>query len=256
MILDNDPQNRRDPFPMLYHAHHRDYIDDLPFWLDLAKEQPGFILELGCGTGRVLIPLAEAGYRTVGIDNDPGMLAVLIDNLPASHKNKVEVLQADFASFHFNQQSSLIILPCNTYSTLNVGIRHQVLQCVRRHLKTGGFFAVSIPNPTILSRLESNDEPEIESIFPHPITGHPVQVSCDWERGAAQVILNWHYDHLLPDGRVERLTASIHHFLTTTEEYQQEIVNAGLRISAVYGNFDLSAYKSQSPNLIILASKI
>ena len=253
---DNDPPNRRDFFPALYHAHHRDYVDDLTFWLDLAKKQSGPILELGCGTGRVLIPLAKAGHRIYGIDKDPGMLAVLKDNLPASDQNKVETLQADFASFQLHQQFPLIILPCNTYSTLNAGIRYQVLRCVHQHLKTGGSFAVSIPNPTTLARLDSNDESEIDSIFPHPSTGHPVQVSCDWERSASQVILNWHYDHLLPDGRVERLTTSIHHFLATTKEYRQEIANAGLRINGVYGNFDLSPYKSQSPNLILVASKI
>jgi SAM-dependent methyltransferase len=245
-----------DPFPEYYHAHHREYVDDLPFWLNLAKEQSDPILELGCGTGRVLIPLAEAGFRVYGIDLDPGMLAVLKDNLSASHKDKADILEADFASFHLNQHFSLIILPCNTYSTLNVGIRHQVLQCVHEHLKAGGAFVVSIPNPTILASLEPSDDPEIESIFTHPSTGYPVQVSCDWERGATQVIINWHYDHLLPDGQVGRLTTTIKHFLITSEEYRQEIVDAGFNIRAVYGNFDRSPYKSKSPNFIILAEKI
>jgi SAM-dependent methyltransferase len=256
VITDNSPKNRKDAFPLLYHTHHRDYVDDLTFWIDLAREQSDPILELGCGTGRVLIPLAEAGFRVFGIDLDPGMLAVLQENIPSSLETRITLTQADLASFHLDQQFSLIIVPCNTYSTLNVNIRNKALGCIHEHLKTGGLFTVSIPNPTILARLEPSDNPEIETIFTHPSTGYPVQVSCDWERGANQVIINWHYDHLLPDGQVERLTTTIKHFLTTSEEYRQEIVGAGFNIRAVYGNFDRSPYRSKSPNFIILAEKI
>ena len=58
-------------FPQLYHAHHNRSLEDLPFWLELAAQAGDPILELGCGTGRVLIPLAQAGYHTIGLDNDP-----------------------------------------------------------------------------------------------------------------------------------------------------------------------------------------
>ena len=51
--------------PSVYHAHHNRHLEDLPFWLDLAAQTGDPLLELGCGTGRVLIPLAQAGYRTL-----------------------------------------------------------------------------------------------------------------------------------------------------------------------------------------------
>jgi ubiquinone/menaquinone biosynthesis C-methylase UbiE len=47
-------------FPQLYHIHHNAHTEDLPFWLKLAQQQGGPVLELGCGTGRVLIPLIQA----------------------------------------------------------------------------------------------------------------------------------------------------------------------------------------------------
>ena len=64
-------------FPKLYQAQHSEYQEDIPFWLVLASEQGSPILELGCGTGRVLHPLAEAGYTCYGLDHDPGMLAMV-----------------------------------------------------------------------------------------------------------------------------------------------------------------------------------
>ena len=61
-------------FPELIHAHHNRHLEDLPFWLDLAGETGDPLLELGCGTGRLLVPLGQAGHRVIGVDHDPAML--------------------------------------------------------------------------------------------------------------------------------------------------------------------------------------
>ena len=55
----------------LYHAHHSRNLEDLPFWQELARQQGSPILELGCGSGRVLLPLARAGYNVVGLEREP-----------------------------------------------------------------------------------------------------------------------------------------------------------------------------------------
>ena len=63
-----------------YDAENRDKTDDLALYSRLAAECEGGILDVGCGTGRVLIHLAgEAGYRVCGIDNDSRMLARLLE---------------------------------------------------------------------------------------------------------------------------------------------------------------------------------
>ena len=97
-------------FPALYHAHHSLHPEDLSFWLELAQEQPGPLLELGCGSGRVLLPLLESGSQAYGLDNDLEMLRFLRGNLsPDSHPAPL-VFQADMAHFHLALQFSLIIL--------------------------------------------------------------------------------------------------------------------------------------------------
>jgi hypothetical protein len=78
-------------------------------------------------------------------------------------------------------------------------------------------------------------------------------VSSAWERSARHLTITWHYDHLLPDGRVQRLTLQARHELASLEVYQSEIHAAGLRLVAAYGDYDQSALSPASPLLILLA---
>ena len=96
-------------------------------------------------------------------------------------------------------------------------------------------------------------EAEIEEIFPHPVDGEPVQVSSTWQRRAGRFTAAWQYDHLLPDGRVERCAAQVSHELLPVERYAEEFRAAGLSIETQYGDFDRSAYTESSPQLILLA---
>ena len=148
-------------FPALYAAHHGSYSEDLPFWLDLAAQQKGPVLELGCGTGRVLLPLAQAGYRVVGLDNDLDMLRYLHAHCPAGLRPPPAYYVGDIVSFRLGIQFALILLPCNTWSTLSANQRARALVCIHQHLLPGGLFAVSIPAPDLLLSLPARSEPLI-----------------------------------------------------------------------------------------------
>jgi len=243
----------KDQFPLLYHAHHSLHPEDLPLWLELASRCGGPILELGCGTGRVLTPLAEAGHRVYGLDKDAGMLAVLQRFLKPDCKPWVYLLQGDFAAIPLLAHFNLILMPCNTFSTLSQELRYQVLQGVKACLSPDGLFAASLPNPDRMRRLPRHGEPQIEDVFFHPAEGEPVQVSSRWERRADQLVVIWDYDHLLPDGRVERLSTQVHHSLASSAEHKAEFNAAGLELIALYGDYDRSEYTRNSPYLILLA---
>jgi SAM-dependent methyltransferase len=245
-------------FYHLYHAHHNLNNEDLAFWLNLAAQQPEPILELGCGTGRVLVPLARAGHTIVGLDNDPAMLGFLQARLPAELSQAVLLLQADFTCYHLACRFGLILLPCNTYSTLSALERQAVLACARAHLSHGGIFAISLPNPDWLRSLPSQSDAEVEEVFPHPLDGEPVQVSSAWRRTRSRTrpefILEWHYDHLMPDGSVERLSVRLSHDLTPAAEYLEQIQAAGFERVQSFGGFDRQAFTPDSTEWIILAS--
>ena len=237
--------------PQLYHLHHLTYEDDLPYWLSLAEQQGGPILELGCGSGRVLLRLARAGFPVVGIDNDKDMLAVLEAQ---TGEGKVEFHEDDMTGFSLQQKFPLIILPCNTYSVLTKEERLSTLRSTADHLSPGGVLAVSIPNPAWLAEMPEEADLEVEAVFEHPNSGNPVQVSSAWKRDSDRVIVQWHYDHLLPDGQVERLSAQASHSLTRAEDYSQEFESRGFKVKT-FGDFDKSPYDPESVYLIFEASR-
>lgn len=242
-------------FPILYHAHHARYQEDIPFWLELAAQQGDPILELGCGTGRVLGYLAGAGYELYGLDKDFGMLVILRKNLALDLTGQTHTFAGDFTSFCLNLRFPLIIMPCNTYSTLSSGERRATLKKVYQHLRSGGIFVASLPNPALLSILPQRSDPEIEDTFPHPLDGEPVQVSSSWERIQQCFTVHWYYDHLLPDGEVERLSTQVHHNLFSLQACSAEISQAGLQVVNFYGDFKKNPYTSDSPLLIMVLER-
>lgn len=237
----------------LYHAHHNRHLEDLPFWLELARQQGSPILELGCGSGRVLLPLARAGYHATGLERDADMLYVLHENMEPALDGLVELVQGDMAAFELGRRFPLVIMPCNTFSTLSAAQRRATLECVRQHLEPRGLFAASLPNPALLKRLPLRSEAEVEESFPHPLDGEPVQVSSGWDRSKQSLTIYWHYDHLLPDGRVERVSMHASHALITVEAHKDELEEAGLDLVDRYGDFDRSPYALDAPSLILVA---
>ncbi|OGO32347.1 MAG: hypothetical protein A2136_07135 [Chloroflexi bacterium RBG_16_54_11] len=240
--------------PQLYHAHHNRHQEDLPFWLELAAQNGDPVLELGCGTGRVLVPLAQAGYRTIGLAYDLTMLKYLKSNTGFQLQPAPFLLAGDISRFSLSARFPLIILPCNTFSTLDDVHRRACLGCIRTHLPEGGIFALSVPNPAILMHLPARAGGELEDEFIHPQTGNPVQVSSTWRRLKSVVKVTWIYDHLFPDGTVDRLSVVVEHRLISMKNYVDDFEYCGLNVTELFGDFDRSAYKPDSPHLIILAT--
>ncbi len=240
--------------PELIHAHHSRYLEDIPFWSRLAAQSGDPVLELGCGTGRVLLPLAQAGYHTIGLDHNLSMLKFLNARIGPQTQPAPMLCASDISRFTLAEHFPLVILPCNTFSTLDEDHRKACLGCIRRHLRSGGIFAVSVPNPQILLRSPARSAAEVEDEFIHPQTGNPVQVTSSWRRTKHTFNVTWIYDHLLPDGTVERMTVETAHQMIPADAYLEDIRGAGLIVTEIYGDFDRSGYTANSPHMIILAT--
>jgi SAM-dependent methyltransferase len=243
-------------FPAIYHSHHIRHLEDIPYWSRLAKAQGGPVLELGCGTGRVLVSLARAGYQTYGLDNDLDMLSYLQENLPPDLKPPPRIFQADMSAFRLAARFRLIFLPCNTLSTLTEQARKSTFSNAVRHMDKEGLFSFSIPNPSLLTRLPEQGESELEELFEYPGDGEPVQVSSAWVRNSELFRLRWYYDHLLPDGKVNRHTVQVKHWIVPPQTYIDEMQTLGLKVVEWYGDFDLSPYTNRSPSLILTAIRM
>jgi SAM-dependent methyltransferase len=216
------------------------------------------VLTLGCGTGRVALPLAAAGIPTVGVDWDAGMLAFLQRRL-GSHSGglPLRLVQADFRALPFRAATfPLAVLPCNTYTTVPPHERRAFLQGVAQVLQPGGLFAFSAPNPLLVASLPAVEEAEPETAFRHPENGLPVQVSSGWRRTEDRWTVLWHYDTLHPDGAVSRQTVSQTHWLASPASELARLEAAGLHPLAQYGGFDGAPLAPDAPYWVVVARRL
>jgi SAM-dependent methyltransferase len=129
--------------------------DDIPFYVGLAREAAAgghSVLELGCGTGRVTLPIACAGVRVTGLDSSAEMLAVARGRaLDAMNPRWV---LADMASFQLDERFGLVIIPFRSFLLLlTVEEQESCLRCVRDHLVDGGRLAFNIFNPRVAEEM-------------------------------------------------------------------------------------------------------
>ena len=130
-------------------------LADVPFFLEQARESSGDVLELMAGTGRVSLPLIEAGIPVTCVDNSQQMIAVLQHKL-RDRGLTGSVEQADIRQLSLNKRFSLVIIPFNSFSEiLSVEDQRCVLGRVRSHLADDGRFICTVHNPVV--RLKSVD---------------------------------------------------------------------------------------------------
>ncbi len=121
----------------------------VPFYVDMARQQAGAVLELACGTGQLTIPIALQGLPTVGLDQSRAMLEVAKRRASAVGAS-VALLQSDMRDFALGRDFNLIIVARNSLlhllSTVDL---LAALTAVRRHLARDGVFAFDIFNPDV-----------------------------------------------------------------------------------------------------------
>lgn len=235
----------------LVHAHAGLHNDDLPYWEGLAHRYGNPILELGCGSGRVLLHLAQHGFEMVGVDNNPAALAFLEAHLPGDLQPKPEVHLADMRRLDLSRRFPLIILPCNTYSMFTAGERLAVLERVRQHLAPGGCLALSLPNPFVLLDLPVRSGFQEEESFSDPTSGSPVQVLSAWRKYGDRLVVRWRYELLQPDGQVLQEGFKARHYLVELAAYRAEFALAGFQMQSPSGDFDGAPFTDESPYLIL-----
>jgi SAM-dependent methyltransferase len=143
-------------------ADPRGVSKDLSFWRWQARDYGGPVLELGCGTGRVAIPLAEEGFKVTGIDIAGGMLQEAQRKASVA-KVGVTWANADMRDFDLNDEFSLIILPNNTICHLLT--RTDIESCLasaRKHLAPKGKFVIDVFVPKMELLV---DQPEAKFPF-------------------------------------------------------------------------------------------
>jgi SAM-dependent methyltransferase len=132
------------------YAAKQDLVD-LPFYLNLAGQSGGPVLEIACGTGRVLLPIARKGIEICGIDNSLPMLNVLHENLahePQQVRQRVRVEQGDMRSFRLNRKFPLVMIPFRAMQHMfTVDDQVAALKTAAAHMLDDGILAFDVFYP-------------------------------------------------------------------------------------------------------------
>lgn len=121
----------------------------VPFYLELARQQSGPVLELACGTGQLTVPIALEGLPTVGLDLSAAMLTVATRRASAVNAS-VEFVQGDMRDFALGREFTFIFIGRNSLlHLLSTADLLSAFAAVRRHLAPGGVFGFDVFNPDV-----------------------------------------------------------------------------------------------------------
>lgn len=241
----------------LYDIEHDDFTDDIEFLLEVAQLGEGPILELGCGTGRVLLPLAAAGYNVVGIDSSQAMLKVAHDRLGSGLEARL--LTGDMADLNGIEDGpfGLIIASLNSTMHLTTQDRQRsMITSAWRALAPGGRLVIDTLNPSISQLNHLLNTTHLEGTW---VTEDGTTIDKWGYRqpgGDPQIIdtLIW-YDHTSANGDYHRTRTRFELRYIYQSELALLLELAGYTRVDWYGNYDLDAWEPEAERIIAIAHK-
>jgi len=130
-----------------YDAWCRSVLEDIPFYVDLAVQSDGPVLELGVGSGRVAVPTALAGIPVVGVDTSRAMLE-LARRRAEPHAVDLRLIEADMRSLPELGRFGLVTIPFRALLHLSSDAeRRGVLLAARERLRPNGLLAFDVFHP-------------------------------------------------------------------------------------------------------------
>lgn len=249
-----------DQFASTYDFAYGDYAEDILFYENLARAAPEeTVLELGVGTGRVAIQLAKAGFRVMGLDRSHSMLERAEENAKRANlrRGALELVRGEMVEFSLDRRFGMVLIAANTFQHLLTREEQlSCLQCTARHLVPGGIFAMSVRSPTSVSWEDAGTANPVLHDWTRrdPQTGEIVQKFVSSEPDPARMTrrITYFYDRIR-DGVVHREVFEADLRYSTAAELEALLQDAGLRVTHLYGDYDLSPVGQATELLIFVA---
>ncbi len=233
---------------------------DVEFWLDLARRTGGHVLELACGTGRVLLPLARAGITVTGLDASPNMLEVArrkISAEPPAISSRVTLVEGDMRDFQLGTTFGLVFVAFRSFQVLLTRADQRAcLESVAQHLEPNGMLCLHVFNPRLSCLIGETPVQEGPKEFEGP-DGMHVRWSGEttYDLGEQNLRSVWRYERRDSDGTVTQTehVLRLHYFFRFEFEWMLEA--CGFEVEALYGDFERSPFTAESPEMIFVAKK-
>jgi SAM-dependent methyltransferase len=220
--------SRYDSIARLYDPWSRSVIEDVGFYVDLARRAGGPVVELGVGTGRIAIPTAAAGVQVIGVDSSRGMLEVCAEAAAtAGVAHLVDLRVGDLLDPPVRERVALVTCPFRAYLHLHTDDeRLRALRAARELLLPDGRLAFDVFAPGADDIADTHDrwlarEPGIEEKAYWDAERRRLTLSVRGESGATTLELAW----------------------LSPEEWSSLIERAGFEVEGHYGWFDGRPYR-------------
>ncbi len=248
-----------DAYSVYYDLLYANKQEDLPFYLDMAKQIGGPVCELACGTGRALLPLARAGFDVTGIDMSQAMLdrfQAKLDKEPREVQARVALKCADMRDYRFTQEFKLVFCAFNSFQhLLTTDDQLACLTSVHDYLADEGRLVLNAFAPDH-SRLTGRAE-TLTHVERDPETGRDMVVTNVTKRDPATQTMDAFQcvDRIGDDGTVRRFPATFTLCWIHNREMHLLLRLAGYEVTAVYGGYDKRPYDYVSGIQLFVASK-
>jgi SAM-dependent methyltransferase len=239
-----------------YDVEHARFDEDIDLYMNFAELRGGPLLELACGSGRLLLPLARAGYEVTGVDTSARMLdlarVALETEGVASHCNLV---QQDMCTLQLGKKFHMAFIALGSFGHVCARkAQQQALVAIRAHLTASGTFILDISNEDA-RYMESMGGQMLHQGTWHLEDGSMVThfISPASSTTTHLLDLTHFYDTHKQGEAVRRTIIQTRLYLFERNETELLLEQAGFTVKDVYGNYDLSQYEHGSPRMIFVA---
>lgn len=250
-----------DAWAPYYDLVHTGLAGEAEYYVLRGAQCPGEVLELGCGTGRICIPMAMTGARVTGLDISRPMLRLCREKLRAVRpvKGSLGVVHADMRNFDLERTFRLVVAPYRTLMHLHTP-EDQVrcLQCIRRHLSADGEFIFNVwaAKPSALARFPGKKRVARETLVAQYAISGPGVTLCHFHSVTydehRQTINEQHrFEHLNSRGKtVHEALLSLCRAWYTPREMEHLVHRCGFTISEQWGDFAGRPFTESSTEMI------
>lgn len=248
-----------DVFARFYDADYGDFQDDLLLYRGFAQRTGGPLLELACGTGRLLVPLAQAGYEITGVDISPALLAVARRKIEAAGlQQRVTLVKADMRDVRLDRRFRLALVAVNSFMhLLTTEDQLRALRCWREYLTPEGLLILDLFHPHPQDLLEADGRLVMDWQRKDPQTGATVikQSSRTLDLARQRLEVTFIYDEIFTDGRLRRTIAPFRMRYLHRFEVELLLRLAGYELEQLYGSYELDPFRPDSERMIFVARR-
>ena len=241
------------PFYDMEHAH---FDEDLNLYMNFAELCGSPLLELACGSGRLLVPLAREGYQLTGVDTSATMLNLAQHALEqAKVATQCTLVQENMSTLSLGQKFRLAFIALGSFGHVCTRQeQRQTLAVVRFHLTPGGKFILDISNSDVRYMEQLSGQVLHQGTWKRDdgaLLSHFVSPASSLSRHMLE--LTHFYEEHQQGEAVRRTVTTTHLYLFEKTEVELLLEAAGFVITDVYGDYELGPFEHDSPRMIFIA---